>query len=1746
MGAEIDRLEVQVEAEAKDANKQLTELSGKLDVVSRKLSKLNISGLSNVSKEISSLTSEIEALAGTKFPDFSGMTKQLQELKALGAVKISIKDGVSKKFGGVDSAKLSETAKNLEQVKNVMQSFSGIDMRGSGIITALNALTRFSNVDFSGFDTGKLGAMITEISRLSGLPDISSSVNRFMSSLQKLAGAGESIGVVTATLPSLGTALANVVNRLSGTEQVSDSVNMFVQSLGRLASAGNKTSQTASQMDTLADAVLRFFDKMKDAPKIRENTVRMTEALAKLASSGGKVGTATNGMSSAFKKLSSEGKSASSSIATAAKRIVSSLKSIGSAKSHLDKASVGFKNLLRSALPFVSLWKLFDLSKKAIDISSDLTEVQNVVDTTFGDMAYKLDDFSKDSIQKFGMSELAAKQYGSRFQAMGTAMGIGSSQIKKANEFLSKQTDGYVKMSDSLSDVSLNLTKLTADMASFYNLDQKDVAKNLQSIFTGETEPMRKYGIDLTQATLKEWALKQGLDANISSMSQAEKTMLRYQYVMANTAAAQGDFARTSDTWANQVRILQQTFEQLASIIGGTLINAFKPFVKTLNVVLQKVLVFAKTVSDALGAIFGWTIEVDGGGIADDDLSGSVNDAADGAGKLANNVGKADKNAEDLKKNLSELSFDELNKLSSASSSSGTNPGGSSTNPRTDTGTVGGAADTRLVQRDSLFEKYKSDIKSLEQLGKYIGDALSKAMEGIDWAKIYKKAGNFGKGLASFLNGLISPRLFSNLGKTIAGSLNTALHFLDSFGRTFRWDNFGESIAAGIQSFFDTYDFNLLKSTFETWGTGLATSLNGVFTEKTFSGVGTGLAKAVNAALSGASSFVGRADWPAWGSAIAAGINSYFDNLTWGSVGLTLNGAVNGILDTLIEAVNGTRWGRVGSNIAYEIKKFDFVNVLSKVGQLIWRGINAGIDTWKGLFGIEAIEEKFNKIPSDLDLTGLENGIKSLGAALAPFVQGFGQGFIEVIDFIVNDVTPAVVNAFAGALQFLSNVIDKIDPVVVKAVGESVGALAGAFIAYKSMEKVAGIIQGIGAALSGLVSGVSTSGIAAVATGTIALAAGMNKLIDSGFFASDEVQAAIGNCAKVIQSADDVKTSVRSALDEIEGKDRDIEATYETLRNLSDEYFSLAQKANKTAEEENELKSIREQISQQLPGFQEIISDTSLTYEEQKTKLNDLITSTESYYKTIAAEEFLKDYYKNLFDLQVELEKNKQAQDELLESHQSLYDKVRLTYGGFGTWSTILDGSQKKMNKLKDQEKELNQQTDELNQKYTAYSEILRENGVDVEDSTEKNKNAADSMRKVGDAADESGGKVGSINSLLSGLNGTSITAVAKFALLSVALQNLASNGQISDEKFSSLNASINNAKDSGEPFSSVMGEVSSTLNDAGVNANDFFYAISSGAKTMGNQLPSTFQLALQGMQELADGAKASATAAGTNVGAGLSKGIGGTFDDVKSATKKVVDDGVIGTAKDELDIHSPSRVADDIGSYFDQGLANGISNNVSLVMDVVTQLISGVKALFTAEYPTLYEYGGEYMTQISSGMNAGQNNVLSAVGDIANSITAKLSELSNQLYQYGHNAAVSFSNGISSVHIKMPHINVDASATANENGYSYRMSSSVNWYKKGGFPSGEIWGMNENGNPEMVGRVGNKTAVANNAIIAEAIKGAVIDGMMEVYMATKSGGNGSENEDRPIYVEVKTQNDEVLARAVARGQRKIDRRMKP
>lgn len=655
---------------------------------------------------------------------------------------------------------------------------------------------------------GKLDRLTASLGKINGnsIISLSNGVQRLATSMQSMKSVGTAdftrlakniskMGEIDATSLSRSAAsvhqFSNALSKLD-TVKVSDNAAQIGQLANGIKQLGYSSATKAIEnIPKLATAMKQLMTTLSGAPKVSRNLIDMTNALAKLARTGASSGRAANSLG----------------------------RSLDTYTASTGRASKGTHGLA-SALGklYATYWLVFRAFRKigdAINISSNLTEVQNVVDVTFGNMSRKVEEFAKTSIEQFGMSELSLKQYASRFQAMGSAMDISKGLVSGANKFLNEQTRGYVGLSNSMADVSLNLTKLTADMASFYNVEQKDVAEDLASIFTGQTRPLRTYGLDLSQATLKEWALKNGLDADIKSMSQAEKTMLRYQYVMANTGAAQGDFARTADTWANQVRILKQNFEKLASVIGGTFIQALKPLVSALNAAMSHIIAFAETVSNALGKIFGWKYESGGAGITND-----LEDAEDSAGGIASGIGDAADNAKKLKNNL--LAIDELNVLNpdeGKSSGSGSGSGGASS------GSSGSGG--QWVKQDSIFDDYKSSIDSLYGLGEYIGQTLTNELNGINWDSVYQGAKNFGKGLANFLNGLISPELFGATGRTIASALNTAIYAALSFGETFDFYDFGVSIATGINNFFETFDFGSLAKTLNTWVDGLEDSIAG-------------------------------------------------------------------------------------------------------------------------------------------------------------------------------------------------------------------------------------------------------------------------------------------------------------------------------------------------------------------------------------------------------------------------------------------------------------------------------------------------------------------------------------------------------------------------------------------------------------------------------------------------------------------------------------------------------------------------------------------------------------------------------------------------------------------------------------------------------------------------------------------------------------------------------------------------------
>ena len=391
--------------------------------------------------------------------------------------------------------------------------------------------------------------------------------------------------------------------------------------------------------------------------------------------------------------------------------------------------------------------KLVQFGKECVELGSDLAEVQNVVDVTFTTMSDKVNEFAKNAMTSAGLSETMAKQYVGTFGAMSKSFGFSEQQAY---------------------DMSTALTQLTGDVASFYNISQDLAYIKLKSVFTGETETLKDLGVVMTQSALDQYALANGYGKTTSAMTEQEKVALRFAFVQEQLSAASGDFIRTSDSWANQVRVMQLQLQSLKATVGQGLINIFTPVLKVINILLGKLATLANAFKSFTELITGkkssGQTSGSGAGLAG---TGAIADAADQYGQAADNAEKlADANKDnaaatkkvnkETKNYLSSL--DEIHKASSTESTSstpsGSGSGGTGSGGRGLPSSVGNVDYGNLAEGETALDKISDSAKKLADLlkklwkpfqdawekeGKNTIDAANIALSGI--AKLAKSVG---------------------------------------------------------------------------------------------------------------------------------------------------------------------------------------------------------------------------------------------------------------------------------------------------------------------------------------------------------------------------------------------------------------------------------------------------------------------------------------------------------------------------------------------------------------------------------------------------------------------------------------------------------------------------------------------------------------------------------------------------------------------------------------------------------------------------------------------------------------------------------------------------------------------------------------------------------------------------------------------------------------------------------------------
>lgn len=454
----------------------------------------------------------------------------------------------------------------------------------------------------------------------------------------------------------------------------------------------------------------------------------------------------------------------------------------GASNKASKQATSIFSGMGKKIAGALSIAALAKFTKDCIEVGSNVTEVQNVVDTAFKDLAGSADEWASNAMTNFGLSELSAKKYMGVFGQMSNAMGI----------------TGQAAL-----DMAENVTGLTGDVASFYNLSTDEAYTKLKSIWTGETETLKDLGVVMTQTNLDQYALNNGFGKTTAKMTEQEKVMLQYQYVTSALSNATGDFVKTQDSWANQTRILSLRFEQLKASLGKGFIALFTPILRGFNSLLAGLQKVADGFANFVQMLTGADVSTSMGSISSD-IAGIGDDASSAADNVGDIGSAAKKTAKDIERSLA--GFDQINKLTEPtddSSDSSGSTGGTSSGIRSvdlvpdvsgSTSNVSSAISDMADKVKKALEPLKAIsfdnlITSLDNLKRAAQPLTDKLFAGLEWAYY-----NIFVPLAKWTIEDLLPAFLD----VLAGCLDVLNNALDALKPLWMWawDNFLEPVAS--------------------------------------------------------------------------------------------------------------------------------------------------------------------------------------------------------------------------------------------------------------------------------------------------------------------------------------------------------------------------------------------------------------------------------------------------------------------------------------------------------------------------------------------------------------------------------------------------------------------------------------------------------------------------------------------------------------------------------------------------------------------------------------------------------------------------------------------------------------------------------------------------------------------------------------------------------------------------------------
>ena len=917
-----------------------------------------------------------------------------------------------------------------DSTEKFARELSGIDAKTSGVASLANGIARLitasSEFNPSSFNevSKAIHKLCDDLRNAGKDTELTSSFARAISSListvNKFDDSSKNFASVTSELSNLFTTISNI--------PISDNVAQTANALAELSKNGRIASSSMNDMasqitnnnrevqiaknvfNTLGDSLKTFVSLIKKIGSALSNAINktLTTSLNVFLSTIKKIGASLKTLGSEITKLNSKFiKFAGVGLNNAISGIKNLWKELSGAKENVNSVNslqFSFKNLLTTIIGFRGITGVFNWAKEALTLGGDITEIDHIVESVFGEnMTGYIENWSRNAIKNFGIAQGAAKQYAGTLNAMFKASNISS---------------------DKSSVMALKMVELAGDLSAFYNIDTADAYQKIQAGLAGMVRPLRSLGLDLSVASLQEYALAQGINKSWNEMSQAEKVMLRYQYLLDHTTMQAGDFQKTSLSLSNQIRILRANLQAITTELGVGFAAAIRHVVILLNKLLEKVLVVAKAFSTFMQTLFGKYKGGAGGFVLDDygigdETEDNLSGIAESANDVSDGLSDSDEAAKKLKKDLSVLPFDELNQLSKDLEQS--------TTKNNDKSPSGGTYEPSIGNMDDLMDgMFDLDLDGLESpLGKleeYISAWAKRIKEQFDKKNWDGLGREVAKGINDFVDYLLKifdPEAAKNkIGEWIDAFTTAFNSFIDEL----HFDDIGTLIGEGIDVIISSVNRLIEGIDWKRIGEQFASGANSLVTAVPWEEIGEFFANKLNAIWNIAEGFASNFEWGKLGESLARGANAFVEQIDFDSLVNFVSNGLNGIADAIKDFVNNFHWLDFAEKLAKGandlLSKIDF----EKIAETMALGLNkivAAIDKLIKDFHWSELGEKFadwaNKLLEKVDFYAIgktmADGLNGITLAVSSFINKFkwdllgnkladwANGLVDNIDF---------------------------------------------------------------------------------------------------------------------------------------------------------------------------------------------------------------------------------------------------------------------------------------------------------------------------------------------------------------------------------------------------------------------------------------------------------------------------------------------------------------------------------------------------------------------------------------------------------------------------------------------------------------------------------------------------------------------------------------------------------------------------